>query len=310
MNFSTKYTVRTDMADEILEGLYGKKGKKDDGITFKSNDYGKIHSETMIVSHDVLWGDCVKYKGEYTTVSVDDVKNMSREDFEESAMVISDVIKNMLPDNKGLCLAVCLGNRNLVADAVGPLCSEKIIVSRHIKKHSEKLYEAMGLGECACVTPGVLGETGMEAAELIKGAVEMLKPSCIIAIDALASRRLSRLVKTVQISNTGISPGSGVNNTRNEISEKTLGVPVISVGVPTVVEASTVCMDVLAEKSGFDNEKMGEIERTLNENPTGFFVTPKDADVYVRNMAKLIAFSVNKALHTDMSFSEMEELLS
>ena len=167
----------------------------------------------------------------------------------------------------------------------------------------------MELGECACITTGVLGETGIEAAELVQSAVTKLKPSAVIAIDALASRRLSRLVRTVQISDTGISPGSGVNNARSEISSKTLAVPVISVGVPTVVEAATVCVDVLREKSE-DGKLMNEIERMLNESPANFFVTPKDADVYVKTMAKLIGFSVNCAMHENMTFSEMEELLS
>lgn len=311
MDFSTKYTVRTDMADEILEGLYGKKGKKDDGVTFKTESYGKIRVEKMKVSRDFVSEDLIKPKGSYVTVSVDEIKNLSREEFEKAAEVISKVICEMLPEGKeGLCLIVCLGNRNLVADAIGPLTAEKIIVSRHIKNHNGMLFEAMKLGECACIVTGVLGETGLEAAELVESAVSKLKPKCVIVIDALASRRLSRLVRTVQISDTGISPGSGVNNQRSEISEKTLGVPVIALGVPTVVEAATVCIDILGEKFGNDSELMGHVEAALNESPTGFFVTPKDTDVYVHTMAKLLGFSVNKALHCDMTFSEMEELLS
>ena len=309
MDFSTNYTVRTDMADEILQGLYGEKGQIDDMVTFKTENFGKIRKESMTVKRDFVQGDVIKPKGKYVTVSVDEIKNFSRDDFETAVTVIGKTIKNMLPEKKGLCLIVCLGNRNLVADAIGPFAGEKIIVSRHIKNHSIQLYEAMELGECACITTGVLGETGIEAAELVQSAVTKLKPSAVIAIDALASRRLSRLVRTVQISDTGISPGSGVNNARSEISSKTLAVPVISVGVPTVVEAATVCVDVLREKSE-DGKLMNEIERMLNESPANFFVTPKDADVYVKTMAKLIGFSVNCAMHENMTFSEMEELLS
>lgn len=310
MDFSTKYTVRTDMADEILEGLYGKKGDYDDGITFKSRSVGKIRVEKMCVKHDFVYENCKKAAGKYVTVSMDDIKTFSSEDFENAAQVISSEIMAMLPDNEGLCLVVCLGNRNLVADAVGPLASEKIIVSRHIKKHNTRLFDDMMLGECACIVPGVLGETGMEAAELVEGAVKMLRPSCVVVIDALASRRLSRLVRTVQISDTGISPGSGVNNQRSEISSKTLGIPVIAVGVPTVVEAATVCLDVLGERIGDNRELFDSIRKSLDDNPAGFFVTAKDADVYVKTMAKLVGFSLNKAMHKEMSFSEMEELLS
>ena len=310
MDFSTNYTVRTDMADEIVEGLYGKKGKTDDGITFKSTSFGRIRCEEMTVDKDISWGDSNRQKGQYVTVSLDEIKNFTREEFETAAAVISNQIQKLLPEDEGLCLIVCLGNRNLVADAIGPLAAEKIIVSRHIKLHSHKLFTTMGLGECSCIVTGVLGETGMEAAELAESAVKKIKPKAVIAVDALASRRLSRLVKTVQISDTGISPGSGVNNQRSEISQRTLGVPVICVGVPTVVEATTVCADILGEKLGEDNSAIREVQKTLNENPTGFFVTPKDADVYVKTMAKLVGYSINKAIHKQMTFSEMEELLS
>ncbi len=310
MDFSTNYTVRTDMADEIVEGLYGKKGKTDDGITFKSSSYGRIRCEEMTVDKDLYWSDSNRQKGRYVTISLDEIKNFTREEFETAAMVISNQIQKLLPEDDGLCLVVCLGNRNLVADAIGPLSAEKIIVSRHIKMHRGELFSAMELGECACIVTGVLGETGMEAAELSESAVKKIKPKAVIAVDALASRRLSRLMKTVQISDTGISPGSGVNNQRSEISQRTLGVPVISIGVPTVVEATTVCADILGEKLGEDNSAIREVQKTLNENPTGFFVTPKDADVYVKTMAKLVGYSINKAIHKQMTFSEMEELLS
>lgn len=310
MDFSTKYTVKTDMADEILEGLYGKKGKTDDGITFSGSQKGNVHREVVTVDRDFIYGDIKKDKGTYVTVSLDNVKSLSGEDFENAANLISESITELLPSCDGLCLAVCLGNRNLVADAIGPYAAEKIIVSRHIKNYSPDLYEAMEFGECACIETKVMGETGIEAAELVKGAVSTLKPKAVIVIDALTSRRLSRLAKTVQISNTGISPGSGVNNSRSEISSKTLGIPVISVGVPTVVEAKTVCVDILNEIADIDGKTAQMIEKAFNENPTGFFVTPKDADVYVKTMAKLVGFSVNKALHKNMTFSEMEELLS
>ncbi len=309
MDFSTNYTVRTDMADEILEGLYGKKGNYTDGITFKSKIEGKIKVEKMHVERDFVYGGIKKQAGNYVTVSLGNINSFTREEFEQCADIVAEIISELLPKSKGLCLAACLGNRNLSADAIGPFTAEKIIVSRHIKQYNEALFNKMELGECACTVTGVTGETGIEAAEMLKGAVDMIKPSCVIAVDALASGRVSRLMNTVQISDSGINPGSGVNNSRGEISEKTLGVPVISVGVPTVVDASTLCAHFLDERLK-DKQLCQTVKKEFGEKSSDFFVTPKDSDVYVRNLSKLIGFAINKAVHKNMSFSEMEELLS
>lgn len=309
MDFSTNYTVRTDMADEILEGLYGKKGDKGDGITFKSKTYGKIKVDKMYVERDFVYGDTKKQAGNYITVALGNVNGYSREEFEEGAALVGELIGELIPKNNGLCLAACLGNRSLSADAIGPLTAEKIIVSRHIKQYNGELFRKMELGECACAVTGVTGETGIEAAEMLKGMVDMIKPACVIAVDALASSKVSRLMNTVQICDSGINPGSGVNNSRKEISEKTLGVPVIAVGVPTVVDAYTLCSHFL-DTSLMDKQLISQIQNEFSQRPSDFFVTPKDADVYVKNLSKLLGFAINKAVHKNMSFSEMEELLS
>ena len=305
MDFSTNYTVRTDMADEILQGLYGKDGIYDDGIYVRNENFGKISVERTQLNKSIEYGGCKKEKGRYATVTAEDIRMFTRQEFETAADIIADEIRTMLPE--GHWIAVCLGNRNLVADAVGPLASVRIIVSRHIKKHNRNLFESMEFGECACMVPGVLGETGIEAAELIKSAVQAIKPSGLVVIDALACARMSRLMKTVQICDTGISPGSGVNNSRAEISKNTMGVPVVAVGVPTVVDVATICRDF--------SHGIGNCDTPLNfkdtqKDASDFFVTVKDADSYVKTMAKLIGFSFNKAIHKNMSFEEMEEFLS
>lgn len=309
MDFSTKYTVRTDMADEVVEKLKTKKGILGDGIFFESKKIDGISVDTVRVESDSAYKALGKEKGTYITVNVGEIRNGDRESFETRAYVIADFIRSFLPKS-GLCLAVCLGNEKIIADAIGPLCAKSIIVSRHIKLKNKKLFSSLSLGECACVVPGVMGDTGAEALELVKGAVDYLKPSSVIVIDSLASRNLSRLAKTVQISSCGISPGSGVGNAREEISEKTLGVPTISIGVPTVVEAMTLSLDILSTALENEREVYDFVEKKISQNIGSFFVCPKETDRIIKSMSKLVAYSVNLALHKSLTVSEIDEFLS
>lgn len=309
MDFSTKYTVRTDLADEVLEGLREKQGSPDDGIAFKTDLINGIKVDTVNVKTAAAEKITGKSKGSYVTVTTGEIWKCGKDDFENICTVISDIIKNMLPQN-GLCLVVCLGNSRISADALGPMTAQNLIVSRHIKQNNAGLFDALGLGECACIVPGVTGDTGAEAFELVKGAADILHPSCAIVIDALASRNISRLVKTVQISDTGIAPGSGVGNSRHEISKNTLGIPVIAVGVPTVVEAQTMCLDILSQALEKDTDVYNYIEEKFPQNIGRFFVCPKESDKITSSMAKLIGYSLNMALHQNMSTDEMDEFLS
>jgi spore protease len=158
------------------------------------------------------------------------------------------------------------------------------------------------------IAPGVLGKTGMETVEIIKGVVEQVKPAAVIVIDALASRRLSRLGCTVQISDSGISPGSGVGNTRKEISQKTLGVPVVAIGVPTVVDAATMAADAICRFSG-KQEEAEETRRAWSSNEMNFFVTPKETDQIIRVMGSFIGYGINLALNCNLSFEDMLSLI-
>ena len=153
--------------------------------------------------------------------------------------------------------------------------------------------------------PGVLGQTGMESAEIVRSIVNEIKPGAVIAIDALASRRLARLATTVQICDTGIYPGAGVSNRRDVLSAETLGVPVISAGVPTVVDAATLAYDLLGENASPEDAKM-----LLDGDGRNMFVTLKESDVITRHTARLLGFAINRALHGDLSVQEMEELLA
>ena len=309
MDFSTKYTVRTDLADEVLENIGQKRDEIGDGIECETQFIRKVRVDKVMVKTEAASEVCGKPEGTYVTVRAGEIWKSDKHTFENMAMTLADIIKGMLPD-KGLCLVAALGNEKITSDAIGPFAADNLIVSRHIKIQNQELYECMGLGECACVVPGVMGDTGAEALELVKGAVDMLKPSAVIVIDALASRNVSRLVKTVQVCDSGISPGSGVGNARQEISKKTLGVPTIAIGVPTVVEAQTLCLDIISEAFGDDESVFNYIEEKMPDNIGRFFVCPKETDRIIKSMAKLIGYSINFALHEGITCEEMDELLA
>lgn len=233
-----------------------------------------------------------KPKGHYVTIEVPPfAQEEVADDTRRSAVTVE--LSRMLPE-QGTVLVAGLGNHNITPDALGPKASEKILATRHI---SEELAKSLGLGKLRSVSviaPGVLGKTGMETVEILRGAVEQIKPCAVIVIDAMASRRLSRLGCTVQLSNTGIMPGSGVGNKRKEINEKTLGVPVISMGVPTVVDASTLAKDLLTKHPE-------DILDDITQNGERMMVTPREIDTLITHASDLIALSVNCALHPHLS---------
>lgn len=309
MDFSTKYTVRTDLADELVEESRRKKGKIGDGICFETQRIYGIKVDCITVENKEAGMEIGKPEGKYATVETGEIWKCTKEDFENAAKAVSEVLCSMMPKD-GLCLVAGLGNGKITADAVGPMAADNVIVTRHIKKENKNLYDSLGFGECACMKPGVAGDTGAEAFELIKGAVDILKPGCVVVVDALASRNTQRLAKTVQICDSGISPGSGIGNARHEISRNTLGVPTVSVGVPTVVEAQTLCLDILSDVLGEEKEIYNYIEEKVSGNIQRFFVCPKETDRIIKSMAKLIGYSLNFAIHKDITADEMDEFLS
>ena len=232
--------------------------------------------------------------GRYVTVEVTPFAKHAQF-IDESLSVISDELKRIIPE-QGSVLVAGLGNMRITPDALGPKCASMIFATRHI---TGELLKATGFSNLRCVSAfatGVMGETGAEAAELIKGAVKMLKPDSVITVDALAARSIERLGATVQMCNTGIVPGSGVGNSRQEISEKTVGVPVVSIGVPTVVDAATMITDCV----GFNGD-----EDAIAEQTGGMFVTPREVDLMIERASKLISLAINCALQPDISPEDM-----
>ena len=213
-------------------------------------------------------------------------------------------------DNQGEVLVVGLGNIYVTPDSLGPKVINEIEVTRHIIKYLPQYVEE-GTREVSAVSPGVLGTTGIETVEILKGIVDNVKPKLVIVIDALASRSIERISSTVQISDTGIVPGAGVGNTRNEISIKTLGIPVIAIGIPTVVETAVLVNDSLdlfikkLQDEAKSNEYLNnlkqednyeEIREVLVPNDYNLIVTPKEIDDLIENMKDIVAKGINQSL--------------
>lgn len=284
--------VRTDLAAEG-EAL-GESGVKVREYQRKGFSVHEILAENE--------GDGV-CKGRYITVTVGPLWLYGKENVKKAedvtAGLLSEFVSGLTERESLSVLTVCLGNRRITSDAVGPLCADKLIVTRHLKTEKKELFESFGKVELSVISPGVTGETGVETLELIKTAVDIVKPDLVLCVDALAARSVDRLATTVQITDTGISPGSGVGNHRKEISLRTVGVPVISIGVPTVVQSSTLVFDALGKAGITDIEKP---LRDVLENEKSFFVTPKNTDVAVSYQAELIAKAINRVF---LGFDEL-----
>lgn len=211
--------------------------------------------------------------------------------------VIADCLKSISgfaypKDRNPSVLVVGLGNSMITADALGPATINGITVTRHLLEANKSLYDALKHYTVSAITPGVVGQTGIETVELIRGSSKNVRPDFVLVIDALAARSCERLATTVQLSNTGISPGSGIGNRRKAINMKSIGCPVISLGVPTVVDSSTLVWDAL-EKAGV-KELSKENEEALS-NGTSFFVTLKETDVIIREVSRILSKSIDLA---------------
>ena len=236
-----------------------------------------------------------------------------------SQTVAAELQQLMPRKNKAVrtTLVVGLGNWNVTPDALGPKVIQELLVTRHLLEYSPEAADE-GIQSVCAIAPGVLGITGMETGEIINGVVEKVKPDLVIAVDALASRSVERVGTTIQMADTGINPGSGVGNKRKALSQATLGVPVIAIGVPTVVYASTIAQDTLdavvntlgKQLSTDELLRLGQAERNALVNNVlaphlgGLVVTPKEIDAIIEDMAKVIAGSLNVALHPELDLED------
>ena len=242
--------------------------------------------------------------GRYVTIDWTGLLIREQDGFTRAVRALAAELSELLPeDEERTVLVAGLGNRFITPDAVGPKAMEHILVTRHLVDQMPKIFGSFA--RTAAVAPGGLGLTGVETGEIIRGIVDRVKPSVVIAIDALAARRVERLCRTVQLADSGIVPGAGVGNTRYALNEESLGVPVIALGVPTVVDAMTLLRDQ-AESAGVS---LPHLEPPTEENKS-LIVTPKDIDRMIADSAKTIGYGINLALNPELSMSDMEMLLS
>lgn len=288
---------RTDLAIERQE--YREKETLD-GVLSRTETVEGIKVTTIEIINEQGERLIGKPAGKYITLETDKLYKSS-EAFSSASQVLCSELRRLLPE-RGTVLVAGLGNEDITPDALGPKSLDLLLATRHI---SGEFAESLGLGELrsvAGIVPGVLGKTGIETVEIIGGVVKRISPSCVIVIDALASRNTERLGTTVQLCDTGVSPGSGVGNRRKGINSETLGVPVIAVGVPTVVDALTMAADVF-EKAGVDLPDMDFSEHRQ------MMVTPKEIDSLIDKAAHLIAMGINTALQKNLTAAEIAEIV-
>ncbi|OUQ75111.1 GPR endopeptidase [Flavonifractor sp. An100] len=237
--------------------------------------------------------------GCYVTLTMDGLANRTEGVFGRSARAVAGELTSLMGEvpADGLVLVAGLGNRAITPDAIGPKVHEHTLVTRHLV---EQMPEHFGhLRPVASLAAEVLGNTGVESGEVVRAVCDKLHPACVIAVDALASRSLERLCRTVQLADTGIAPGSGVGNHRFRLDRESLGVPVIALGVPTVVEGATLAADLL-----------GTDELPQLGQGQDLFVTPKDIDSQVADLAKVIGYGISMALQPGLTVEELDLLLS
>lgn len=283
--------LRTDLAVECLD----LNESDSSGISHYEETIDEIPVTRVKIKTESASKSIGKPIGEYITVETTPFYRFTS-DLESQVTVVANEIKKLLPE--GLVLVVGLGNSAITPDALGPEVIQLIFATRHLKTNIKDISGFENLRSTASVAPGVLGQTGIETAEIISGIVNEIKPSAVIVIDALASRELVRLGATVQISDTGITPGSGVANHRKALTKETLGVPVISIGVPTVVDVNTIAQDLTGGQ---------EVSLTYKNS---MMVTPREIDTIIENAAKTIAFGINLALQPNFSLDEIISLVN
>ncbi len=288
--------TRTDLASECTAGLdLEKSNVKSKDYSFESATKSGFDVSVLKILNSSGERVIGKPCGTYVTVNTGKIWHATEERFSAGSEIICEYIKKLFSECSGdtearNILVAGLGNRYITSDAIGHEALKNVIITRHLEGLNTTLYNMLGGKSVSGIAPGVIGQTGIETLELIRGAAKNVKPDLVIVIDALVARELSNLATTVQITDTGIAPGSGIGNTRHAINRHSIGCPVIAIGVPTVVESSTLVYDAL-EKAGIDS--ISPSLKAVLENGRGFFVTPKETDTVTVEVSRLIADAIN-----------------
>jgi len=325
--------IYTDLALEMAEQLQDESGIEGVEVDVE-NDKKDIKVTTVRIINEKGAASMGKTMGSYITVESPEIKANNVTAHEEIIGILTDKLAFLAKGVDATCgtvLVIGLGNRNVTPDSLGPKVISKILVTRHIMDNLPQELEG-GLRTLCALSPGVMGNTGIETAEVVRGLIEHVRPSLIIAIDALAARRINRINQTIQLSDTGISPGAGVGNIRMPLNKEHLGVPVIAIGVPTVVDAATFVNDTMdmflsqmAESAHEDLmdginffkmlEKLDEkdkytvIRNTLNTMVGNMFVTPKEIGEVVAWLSSMIANAINMAMHDGIDRDDINRFM-
>lgn len=310
------FNFRTDLASERRE-IYQKANnlKQIEGIEVAEEEISEnIRVERVKITNDNGAQAIGKPIGNYITIDIKKLKLAQENDILKASEVLSNELRTILDshiEKQGEILVVGLGNVYVTPDSLGPKVINEIDITRHLINYLPQYVEE-GTRMVSAISPGVLGTTGIETVEILKGIVDNIHPKLVIVIDALASRSIERISSTVQISDTGIVPGAGVGNTRAEISLNTLGIPVVAIGIPTVVELATLVSDGIdifidrlqekAESNDFLNklqqeDKYEEVKEALNVGEYNMIVTPKEIDGLIENMKDIVARGINFAIN-------------
>lgn len=318
------FSPRTDLAIETREMLEKEESAALDGVEVKTEEHETMNVTNVKILNEKGSQTMGKPIGSYITIEAQKMKENDVSCHEEIMKIVAkNIIELADMKNKKLILVVGLGNWNITPDALGPKVISKVLVTRHLEGSlPEEIDESVR--PVAAISPGVMGITGIETGEIIKGIVDKLKPDLVIAIDALAARKFSRINTTIQMSDTGVNPGAGVGNKRMALNKETLGVPVLALGVPTVVDAATLVNDTMDRMldemiaqtkkgsafyemlQGMDKEEKYQlITEILNPYVGNMFVTPKEVDAVVDRLANIIANSINIALHPGITIEDI-----
>ncbi len=283
------FQVRTDLALEAKEGIKeSEEGIRGVRVEESYDEENEIRVTKVIIETKNGAKAMGKPMGTYVTLEapgmVEPEENYHQEISSELSRQLKDIIPNV--DKEQSVLIVGLGNRDVTADALGPNVADNLLITRHVvKEYGKAAYNKSRMNMVSSIVPGVMAKTGMESAEIIKGVVEQTKPTVIIVVDALAARSTKRLNRTIQITNTGIHPGSGVGNHGNALTQESLQVPVIAIGVPTVVDAATIVNDALADKAQVNLTELNNM-----------YVTSKDVDYQIKQISHILCDAINEAL--------------
>ena len=314
-NSAQQFNFRTDLALERRD-IFRKNNnlQEIDGIETESKDIDQnLRVSRVKITNENGEQAIGKPIGNYITIDIKKLKIAEEEEIQKSAETLANELKDVINKHiafKDDILVVGLGNLYVTPDSLGPKVINDIDVTRHIIKYLPQ-YIDENARPVSAISPGVLGTTGIETLEILEGIVQKIQPKLLIVIDALASRSIERISSTIQISDTGIVPGAGVGNTRKEISQRTLGIPVVAIGIPTVVESAVLvndCLDLFIEKLQQeaksndylnqlkDQDNYEEIKEALNPTDYNMIVTPKEIDELIENMSSIVARGINMSL--------------